>query len=329
MITSLLRDATGRVTKGDAPEAPPADANAVLWVDLRNPTPDEADALRTVYGFNEFAVEDALGTESHPKIESYDEPRSGRGCLFLTVEAVTLDLTDHTFATHQVSFFLGRNYLVSVHTDSIPSVDAVRDEAIASGRMRPSSDLVMHAVLDQLVDNYKPIIELLERHINNAEDVLLRSTSRSAVNVIFELKRDIMRLRRTAALQREVMHRLSRDPSELIPPKNQLYFRDLYDSVFHVYELSNWHREMITGLLEVHLTSISNRTNEIMRILTIIAVVGMPLTLIAGIFGTNFSYVPFMKDHATEPTTGFWYMVALMCAVTIATLTWFKVKKWF
>jgi magnesium transporter len=327
MITSLLRDPSGKLTKSDAAEPLPSATDAVLWVDLRDPTPDEANALRTVYGFNEFAIEYALSTKTHPKLEPYDTPAGGG--LFLTVEAASLDLTDHTFATHQVSFFLGRNYLVSVHTDSIPSVDSVRDEAIASGRMRPSADLVMHAVLDQLVDNYKPIIELLERHINNAEDVLLRSTSRSAVNVIFELKRDIMRLRRTAALQREVMHRLSRDPSELIPPKNQLYFRDLYDSVFHVYELSNWHREMITGLLEVHLTSISNRTNEIMRILTIIAVVGMPLTLIAGIYGTNFSYVPFMKDRVTEPITGFWYMIALMCAVTAATLTWFKVKKWF
>lgn len=323
MITSLLRDAAGKITKTEAAAAIPDDPKAVLWVDFRDPSADEAEALKSVYGFNEFAVEYALGKLRHPKLEEYP------GCLFVTMHAVTLELTKHTFVTHQISFFLGPNYLVSVHRDPVPSVGATRDEILESGQMRPTADLVMHGVLDQLVDNYTPIVELLERHINNAEELLLKTISRSAVNVIFELKRDVMRLRRVASLQREVMHRLSRDPTDLIPTEHQVYFRDLYDSVFHVYDLSNWHREMITGLLEVHLTSVSNRTNEIMRVLTIIAVVGMPLTLIAGIYGTNFSYVPFMKNAAGDPTTGFWYMIALMCAVTIATLTWFKIKKWF
>jgi magnesium transporter len=323
MITSLLRDATGKITKTETAQEIPADGKALLWVDFRAPSDDEQHVLRTRFGFNEFAVDYALATGRHPKLEPYP------GHLFISVQAVTLDLTKHTFATHQISFFLGRNYLVTVHTDPVPSVAAVADEVLASDKMRPTADLVMHAVLDQLIDNYTPIVELLEHQINSAEETMLRSISRGAVSVIFELKRDVMRLRRVAAMQREVMHRLSRDPSDLIPAKHQVYFRDLYDSVFHVYDLSNWHREMITGLLEVHLTSISNRTNEIMRILTIIAVVGMPLTLIAGIYGTNFSYVPFMKHAHGDPTTGFWYMIALMCAVTIATLTWFKIKKWF
>ncbi len=323
MITSLLRDPSGKVAKTDATEPVPADPNAVLWVDVRGPTPDEEKLLRTRYGFNDFSVDYALSPRRHPKLEEY------RDYLFITVQAVTLDLTKKTFATHQISFFLGPNYLVTVHKDPIRSVGVVRDEIVESGRMRASADLVLHAVLDQLVENYTPIVELLERHINNAEDVLLRTVSRGAVGMIFELKRDVMRLRRVASLQREIMHRLSRDPSDLIPAEHQVFFRDLYDSVFHVYELSNWHREMITGLLEVHLTSISNRTNEIMRILTIIAVVGMPLTLIAGIFGTNFIVVPFMRSGDLMPRYGFWLMLGLMALVTAATLTWFKIKKWF
>jgi len=323
MITSLLRDAAGKITKTETAEPVPADPKAVLWVDFRDPTPDEASALGSTYGFNQFAIDYALAKKRHPKIEEY------AGHLFITMQAVTLELTKQTFATHQISFFLGPNYLVSVHGDPIPSVGATRNEILESGTTRPTADLVMHTVLDQLIDNYAPIVELLERHINNAEEILLKTISRSAVNVIFELKRDVMRLRRVASLQREVMHRLSRDPTDLIPPEHQIYFRDLYDSVFHVYDLSNWHREMITGLLEVHLTSVSNRTNEIMRVLTIIAVVGMPLTLIAGIYGTNFSHVPFMRNGDALPPHGFWTMIALMCAVTIATLTWFKIKKWF
>ena len=323
MITSLLLDPSGKMTKTEAAEPIPTDKDTVLWVDFRGPTPDELEVLRTKYGFNEFAVDYALAKKRHPKLEEYADH------LFLTVEAVTLDLTKKTFATHQISFFLGPNYVVSVHTDPVASIDSVQKEIVESARMRPSADLVMHAVLDQLIDNYTPIVELLEHHINNAEDILLRTVSRSAVNIIFELRRDIMRLRRVASMQREVMHRLSRDPSDFIPQKHQVYFRDLYDSVFHVYDLSNWHREMLTGLLEVHLTSISNRTNEIVRILTIIAVVGVPLTLIAGVYGTNFSYVPFMRDGEVLPRYGFWVMIGLMAAFVAATLSWFKVKKWF
>jgi magnesium transporter len=323
VITSLLRDPSGNVTRTERAEPIPKDKATILWVDFRQPTPDEANTLRSKYGFNEFAVDYALDPRRQPKLDQYGS------YLFITVQAVTLSLEQHTFATHQISFFLGPNYVVSVHTDPIASVGAVRDEILDSGRMRASADLVLHAVLDQLIDNYAPIVELLERHINNAEDVLLRSVSRRAVGMIFELKRDVMRLRRVTSIQREVMHRLSRDPSDFIPVENQVFFRDLYDSVFHVYELSNWFREMITGLLEVHLTSISNRTNEIMRILTIIAVVGMPLTLIAGIYGTNFSSVPFMRSGEFLPRYGFWVMIALMAAVVIATLTWFKIKKWF
>lgn len=323
MITSLLRDPSGTVTKTDAAEPVPTDPDALLWTDFEAPTPDEQNLLLTRYGFNEFSVEYSLSTKRHPKLEEYP------GYLLLVVQAATLALEKDTFDTHQISFFLGPNYVISVHTDPVPSVAAVRGEILASGKMRPSADLALHAVLDQLAENYTPIVELLEHHINQAEDVLLRTASRAAVGMIFELKRDIMRLRRVAAFQREAMHRLSRDPLDLVPGEHQVYFRDLYDSVFRVYEMSNWHREMITGLLEVHLTSISNRTNEIMRILTIIAVVGVPLTLIAGIFGTNFAYVPFMKDDVFQPRYGFWLMIALMATTTIATLTWFKVKKWF
>jgi len=323
VITSLLRDPSGAITKTDGPAAIPSQEGAIVWIDIQDPTPDEQKALRTQYGFNEFSVDYALAPRRHPKLEGYPDH------LFVALQAVTLELQEHTFATHQISCFLGPNFLVTVHTDPVASVATVRDEVLASGKMRDSADLVMHAVLDQLIDNYTPIIELLEHHINNAEQVLLTTVSRRAVAMIFELKRDVMRLRRVAALQREVMHRLSRDPIDVIPPEHQVFFRDLYDSVFHVYDLSNWHREMITGLLEVHLTSISNRTNEVMRILTIIAVVGVPLTLLAGIFGTNFSYVPFMRSGDFLPRYGFWLMLGLMAATTIATLTWFKVKKWF
>ena len=323
MITSLLRNDFGTVTKtAGAQPLPPRDGS-ILWVDVEKPSAKEEEALRTQYGLNEFSVNYALSPRRHPKLEAYP------GYLLITMQGVTLNLERRTFTTHQISFFLGPNYVITVHRDPIRSVAEVRDEIVESGRMRDSADLVLHGVLDQLIENYTPIVELLESQINNAEDVLLRTTSRGAVGMIFELKRDVMRLRRAAALQREIMHRLSRNPSELIPPKNQVFFRDLYDSVFHVYELSNWHREMITGLLEVHLTSISNRTNEIMRILTIIAVVGVPLTLLAGIFGTNFVYVPFMRDGDFMPRYGFWVMIALMLATTAATLTWFKIKKWF
>ena len=323
MITSLLRDASGAVTKTEGAAAVPTEPGAVLWVDIEKPTPDEQKVLRTQYGLNEFSVDYSLSPGRHPKLEEYPDH------LFVALQAVTLELEERTFATHQLSFFLGPNSLVTVHTDPIASVATVRDEIVGSGKMRASADLVMHAVLDQLIDNYTPIVELLEQHINNAEEVLLSTRSRGAVAMIFELKRDVMRLRRVAALQREVMHRLSRDPIDTIAVEHQVFFRDLYDSVFHVYDLSNWHREMITGLLEVHLTSISNRTNEIVRILTIIAVVGVPLTLIAGIFGTNFSYVPFMRSGEFLPRYGFWLMMGMMALFVGAILTWFKVKKWF
>lgn len=323
MITSLLRDASGAVTKTEGAAAIPSGEGAIVWIDIQKPTPDEQKVLRTQYGFNEFSVDYALAARRHPKLEEYPDH------LFVALQAVTLELEERTFSTHQISFFLGANCLVTVHTDPIRSVGSVRDEVLGSGKMRASADLVMHAVLDQLIDNYTPIVELLEQHINNAEEVLLSTVSRGAVAMIFELKRDVMRLRRVAALQREVMHRLSRDPIATIPVEHQVFFRDLYDSVFHVYDLSNWHREMITGLLEVHLTSISNRTNEVVRTLTIIAVVGVPLTLIAGIFGTNFSYVPFMRSGDFLPRYGFWLMMGMMALFVAATLTWFKVKKWF
>jgi magnesium transporter len=205
------------------------------------------------------------------------------------------------------------------------SVDAVRAE-IGRGchLFDKGAAWVVHALLDHLTDHYLPLMDAFDTAIDSVETEAVTQPSRTALQNIFALKRSLMTLRRVTSHQREILLRLSRAEFDLIPTELLPFFRDVYDHFTRVSDLCDSYRELVSGALDAYLSTTSNRMNEIMKVLTAIATIMMPLTFIAGVYGMNFEHMPELRWHY-----GYAFVWGLMVAVTIVMLAYFRRKRWF
>jgi magnesium transporter len=294
-------------------------APVTLWVDLAAPTAEQGQLLTSVFHFHPLAVEDALSEIHHPKIEAYD------GYLYLILHGIDFKEEEHWFATRDVDFFLGANYLVTVHDGESRSVAAVASVCDKHGRILGEGPAaLLHRVIDLMVDNYRPEIESLEEHMNLLEDQAILGHKPDLVRDILALKRDLASLRRVVIPQRDALGRLARREFPMITDELTYRFRDVYDHLVRLSDEATLLQDRVTGILEAHLSTISNRLNMVMKVLTVMSTIFLPLTVLTGMWGMNVPLPIFPGGEAMQ----FWWVSGCMAVVAAIMLGFFRHNGW-
>jgi magnesium transporter len=300
--------------------APGSDAK--VWVDLAAATESEFRILSDVFHFHALAVEDAVASLHHPKIEAYD------GYLYLILHGIDYQQSrdKESFITHDTDFFLGPNYLVTIHDGQGRSINGIQEVCGRNDHvLGEGPGALMHRIIDRMVDNYRPEIEQLETWLDELEREVFGTPKKETVREILSVKQDVTALRRISTPQRDAIGRLARREFPMIPEELTYRFRDVYDNLVRIADEGLIFQDRITSLLDAHYSSVSNRLNEIMRVLTVITVIVSPLTLVAGIYGMNMKLPLVGSESDPRP---FWWLVGGMVATVVVMLGFFRKKHW-
>ncbi|HZT21501.1 MAG TPA: magnesium/cobalt transporter CorA [Verrucomicrobiae bacterium] len=305
-----------------------ADTNLFLWVDLENPTPEEwKEVLGQIFHFHPLSIEDCVTPSPSPKVEEYT-PKEGdlfMPYLFMVIHAVKYSRENGKFETNELDFFLGKNFLVTYHEQPLRSVTIVEERCLKGAmQIARAPDRVAHSLLDSLVDSYKPSLDELALEIAQVEQNVLQHQGKETLNRILQIKKNVFHLRQIIVPQSEVLKRFANDEFKLIRPHLVPYFRDVYDSLFHIGELAQSYADSLTGILQVYLNISSNQTGEVVKLLTLITVITMPLMMIGTWYGMNFHDMPELEMRHAYPVAA-----AVMIVSTLATYWYFKKRKWF
>jgi magnesium transporter len=327
----LFRDGAGKMhLDWDVSKIPEAiqDRKGTLWVDVEDPigvpTPAAERLLRDVFGFHPLAVDDALHESHIPRIDDWED------YLYIAFHASSVDPASGELSIQELDVFLGLNYLVTYHQEPLGFIRTGR-EAIESDprdRMSDGADHLLFRLLDRAVDQSLEAIEALDDRIDHLQDAVMKGRGRHWLGAIFHLKRSAVQLQRTFGPQRDVLGRLARDPFKVVQVRHRIYFRDVYDHVVRIHDVSEGLRDLIAGTLDTYLSVTSNRTNEIMKALTMVTVMFMPMSFLTGFFGMNFFGEPLMLE-ASMPKWGlFWGTLALMALSPVAMLILARRRGW-
>lgn len=295
------------------------DSGVMVWVDLMNPTPDETRILSDVFHFHELSVEDAVNEIHHPKIEPYPN------YLYLILHGIDFRAREHCFRTMDVDFFLGANFLVTVHSGESRSIarmaEICRRNADALGE-GPAP--LMHRIVDAMVDNYRPEVEKLSDRLDKMEQEVFKRPDPMLARRILDFKRDVSSLRRIVLPQRDAVGRLARREFPMISEPLSYRFRDVYDHLVRLSDEAMFFHDRIGTLLEAHLSAVSNQLNAVMKVLTIIATLFMPLTVLTGMYGMN---VKLPQLPGGDPAQ-FWWILGIMLAISVVMLWFFRRRHW-
>lgn len=290
-----------------------------LWVDLGAPSIPESLVLSDTFAFHALSVEDAMSMRQYPKVEAYD------GYLYAILHEIERQEGGGRFATHDVDFFLGANYLVTVHDGDSRAVIDLRDYAVRNPKILGEGPVVLfHRLVDSMVDHYRPEMEKLEDRIDDLEKAVFDDPSPALVRAILGEKRQVSMLRRIITPQRDVIARLARRDFVDISTEMSFRFRDVYDHLVRVADDALIFQDRITGILDAHLSNVSNRLNEVMKVLTVVATIFMPLTLLTGVYGMN---VP-LPHLPGGDVAQFWWLAGLMIAIVAVMLVLFRRNRW-
>jgi len=304
------------------------DTNLFLWVDLESPTREEAKSvLEDVFHFHPLSIEDCVMDSPSPKVEEYSprEEDQFTPYLFIVIHAVDYSRKDCVFATSELNFFLGKNFLVTYHNGPLRSVTQTEEQAIkGTMHIARAPDRVAHTLLDAIVENYKPALEQLSQEIAEIEQQALQNPGKQTLNKILEIKKEVQHLRRIIGPQREVLAKFARGEFKLVRAHLVPYYRDVYDTLFHISELAQGYADSLTGILQVYLNMSSNQTGEVVKFLTMVTIITTPLMMIGTWYGMNFHDMPELSWPHAYPIA-----VVVMITSTAATYWYFKKKKWF
>jgi len=293
----------------------------LLWVSLESTEPEEfTSVMGNIFQFHPLAIEDCQSTGyQSPKIDDFGD------YLFIIFHALAVNSSSGDLDTSELDCFLGANYLVTSYTDQkMPPISAVWERLKRDQRLTQNGvDFLCHAILDHLVDDYMPYLDTLDDEIDLLEDQVIDNPQRQTLERILDLKHSIVTLRRILNPQREILNRLSRDDITLISKTNRIYFRDIYDHIVRIQDLSESIRDIISATLDTYLSVTSNRLNEVMKALTIVSTIFLPLSFVAGVFGMNFRFMPELNWPWGYPMV--WGIFIL---ITIGMLYFFKRRGW-
>ena len=282
------------------------------WFDVADPASPELDELAQEFGLHELQIEDCRHRPQRPKTEEHDR-------YIFTVLKHIHDAAELEF--DDIDLFLGRDFLISVRNADAVVIESVRGRAREEETDR--LDRLFYMIVDQIVDGYQPVLDKLADEISEIEDVVLEQPDPETLARIFALKRKLIEFRRVAGGMREVVNALIRREKGILGDDLDPYFRDVYDHIIRTVDMIETYRDLLSGALDIYLSAVANRTNEVMKVLTIWGTVALPLVIITGFFGMNLK-VPWLNNpYGTD------YAVALMAVSTISILIYFKIKRWF
>ena len=327
MLRSLYRTLEGHVRTDLDPEAFVTvlkEPGSLLWVDFDGEPPEVCEPiLRQAFGFHPLAVDDALQESHVPKIDDWDT------YLYIVLHAVVLDQADQVaLDTLELDLFLGANYLVTHRTQTVAAVDRLwaacqRDER----HLKKGSVHLLYTLADELVADYMPVVEGFDDAIDQLEDLVFSAPTPSLLEGIFALKRALVHLRRIIAPQREVLSKLARGDYAVIDANHRVFFRDVYDHLVRLHDITESLRDVVGGALDTYLSVVSNRMNDVMKTLTVITTLFMPMSFLAGFFGMNF----FQATVSFEAWTGrvaFGLMIVAMILLPLAMFLWIRRRAW-
>lgn len=294
-------------------------AGVTFWADLQAPSVPESLLLSDTMAFHPLAVEDAMSPVQFPKVEAYD------GYLYLILHAIDFTAPGGGFKTRDIDFFLGPTYLVTVHDGASRAIADLLDHCPRNSKILGDGPVpLLHRIVDAMVDDYRPQIEKLEDRLDELEAEVFEHPSSRLAREILEEKRDVSSLRRVTTPQRDVIGRLARREFPDISTEMSFRFRDVHDHLVRIADDAMLFQDRITGILDAHLSNTSNRLNEVMKVLTVVSTIFMPLTLLTGAYGMNMDLPHFPGGAAAQ----FWWIVGIMVAITVAMLRLLRRKHW-
>jgi magnesium transporter len=321
MIRALYRSSKGGFTT-DIPvthwRVALRDAGGILWVDLCGEAPEKLEPLlRDIFKFHPLATEDAL-LESHvPKIDNWGD------YVYVVMQGIVFNAQTIDLETRELDVFLGRNYLLTHHAETVDFVDRLWNNCLTDQRrLERGADFLLYDLLDLLVATYMPVVDAVDDTIDRLEHETFNRPTRQTLNTLFSVKRVALQMRRVISPQREVLNRLARDEYAMIDAQDRIYYRDVYDQLVRLADINESLRDLLSGALDTYLSVTSNRTNEVMKILTVLSALFMPMTVITGFFGMNFTTIPFDSP---------WLLVfglVIMAAVPLGMLWVFRWRNW-
>lgn len=300
-------------------DCPKSSDDMVTWFDIRGLSDVPLiEYIGKSFNVHPLAVEDVLNTQQRPKWDDYDNG------IFITIRALRLNASEEII-TEQVSFFLEKDVLLTFQEDADDLFKVVLQRMKnGQGKMRQKgTDYLMYALLDCIVDEYITLLDHLEDKIDGLESEILAHFAPSVRNQIYRLKQQLTQVRRAVFPMRDVIGRFTRETGEIVEPANQVYVRDLYDHVVRVIETVENQRDMLNNLDDLYNSEQSNRANHIMKVLTIVSAIFIPLTFIVGVYGTNFDVLP--ELHYPHSYTIMWIVMVL---IAILQLIYFRWKRW-
>lgn len=300
------------------------DRRGLLWVDFSDEPPETCLPILNAFGFHPLAIEDALQQTHIPKLDDWGK------YLYIVLNYMDVAENGNEWDTEidELDIFLGKNYIVTHHDNPVSAIEETW--SICERDTRPlqnGADHLLYRIADNLVADYMPAVEKIDDAIDQIEDQVFDRPSPRTLEKLFALKRILLAMRRILLPQREVMNKLARDDYDVIDPKDRIFFRDIYDHLVRLHDLNESLRDLVGGALDTYLSVINNRMNEIMKTLTIITVLFMPLTFVTGYFGMNF-FEPLGLMKSWTTSTAFQIMLFIIMFLPFGMYLWMRRRTW-
>ena len=338
MLSAFIKFGDGRVST-DATHANLAaalrDPRATFWVDIDKPEDEDYAVLDDVFGFHPLAIEDSINRSQRPKIESYNHfgDACHQGYFYMVIHGVNPAEAEARgkIDTQELDLFVSERYLLTIHDEAMPAVEYMKARARTDPHvvLDPGIDMLLYRILDRLIDAYQPILDDMQDQLDELEEEAVSEPSPELLPRIAVKKRELLNLRRVIGPQREVLAQLTRGEVPFIRESTRIYLRDVLDHAIRAVETIELYRDLVTGARDIYMSSISNNLNQIMKTLTIITVIALPMTVITSFFGMNFNdeEIPGWGWLLHTPA-GFWISMCVILALIAGLLYLFRRLKW-
>jgi magnesium transporter len=295
------------------------DEDAQLWVDIDSASADETkNVLEGVFNFHPLAIEDCIAVSDRPKVDEYE------GYIFLVIHAVDFSHDQHEFCTTELNMFIGKNFLVTYHQAPLRSIATTIERVIKNAAsVARAPDRLTYTILDLLLDNYDPAIDELSAEISSVEDNIIKAKTTNTITDVVKLKGEVLRLRQIMRPQREVIARLARGEFKIVRAHMLPYYRDLLDRLVRINDLTDNYQDSLTDILQVHLSLQQMQVNRVVKVLTVLATLSVPLVAITSYYGMNFHHFPELDIRYPHA-----YVAALTLLSTGFVFALLKWKKW-
>jgi len=317
MIQSIFFLEGGKIKNVTSAQLNVVKTKNFVWVDVENPDKGDFDFLKKNFPLHSLACDPVFESSSRPRIIDFE-----KHLLIVFHEPI---LEEKSIAYSRLDIFLGKNFLITVHKNSLASIDTIKENLGDSPKiMKKGPSFLMYNLLDHVVDNYFPVLDDFDARADELESEVFLKADKNTLKKLFSLKRKVLRLRKRIGPQREVLAILSRHDSKLIDQDSIIYYRDVYDHLIMLSDMLDIYRDLLTSILDVYVSMQSNKLNEVMKVLTVIATIMMPLTLITGFYGMN---IVFPEVQFFGPDSYF-FIFFLMLILSVVMVLYFRKKEW-